>query len=41
MFVELFPRNKDEVPADNLRKLVESFDTIEDPVLSMKLTLVK
>jgi hypothetical protein len=28
-------------PADNLRKLVEAFDTIEDPILVMKLTSVK
>jgi hypothetical protein len=41
MFVGLFPRKKDELPADNLRKLVEAFDTIEDPVLAMKLTSVK
>jgi hypothetical protein len=41
MFVRLFPRNKDELPAGNLRKLVEAFDTIKDPVLVMKLTLVK
>jgi hypothetical protein len=41
MFVGLFPRKRDELPAGNLRKLVESFDTIEDPVLAMKLTSVK
>jgi hypothetical protein len=41
MFVGLFPRKKDELPASNLRKLVEAFDTIEDPVLAMKLTSVK
>jgi hypothetical protein len=29
------------MPADNLRKLVAAFDTIEDPVRAMKLTLVK
>jgi hypothetical protein len=33
MFVRLFPRKKDELPADNIRKLFEAFDTIEDPVL--------
>jgi hypothetical protein len=41
MFVGLFSRKKDELPANNLRKLVEAFDTIKDPVLSMKLTSVK
>jgi hypothetical protein len=41
MFVELFPKKKDELPAGNLRKLVEAFDTIEDPILAMKLTSVK
>jgi hypothetical protein len=41
MFVRLFPRKKDELPTGNLRKLVEAFDTIEDPVLAMKLTSVK
>jgi hypothetical protein len=41
MFVVLFPRKKDELPASNLRKLVEAFDTIKDPILAMKLTSVK
>jgi hypothetical protein len=41
MFVWLFPKKKDELPAGNLQKLVEAFDTIEDPVLAMKLTSVK
>jgi hypothetical protein len=41
MFVRLFLRKRDELPAGNLRKLVESSDTIEDPVLAMKLTSVK
>jgi hypothetical protein len=41
MFVQLFPRKKDELPVGNLRKLVESFDTIEDLVLLMKLLSVK
>jgi hypothetical protein len=34
-------RKKDELPVGNLKKLVEAFDTIEDPVLSMKLSSVK
>jgi hypothetical protein len=41
MFVGLFPRKRDELPAGNLKKLVKAFDTTEDPVLAMKLTLVK
>jgi hypothetical protein len=41
MFVRLFPKKKDELPVGNLRKLVEAFDTIKDPVLVMKLTSVK
>jgi hypothetical protein len=41
MLVGLFPRKKDEMPTDNLWKLVKAFDTIEDPVLVMKLTSVK
>jgi hypothetical protein len=41
MFVRLFLRKKDELPTDNLRKVVEAFDTIKDPVLSMKITSVK
>jgi hypothetical protein len=41
MFVGLFPKKRDQMPADNLHKLVKAFDTIEDPVLAMKLTSVK
>jgi hypothetical protein len=41
MFVGLFQRKKDELPAINLRKLVKAFVTIEDPVLAMKLTSMK
>jgi hypothetical protein len=41
MFVGLFPRKRHELPAGNLWKLVEAFDTIEDLVLAMKLTSVK
>jgi hypothetical protein len=31
----------EDLPVDNLRKLVEAFDTVEDPVLAMKLSSVK
>jgi hypothetical protein len=41
IFVGLWPKKKEEMPVDNLRKLAEGFDTIEDPVLTMKYTLVK
>jgi hypothetical protein len=29
------------MPGDNLKKLVEDFDTVEDPMLALKQTLVK
>jgi hypothetical protein len=41
MFVGLWPKKKDEIPADNLRKLVAAFDTIEDLVRAMKSISVK
>jgi hypothetical protein len=41
MFVGLWPKKKDEMPADNLRKLVTAFDTIEDQVRVMKRISVK
>jgi hypothetical protein len=41
LFLGLFPKKKSEIPADNLRRLVEAFDTIEDPVRAMKLILIK
>jgi hypothetical protein len=41
MFVGLFTKKKDELSVGNLRKLVKAFDTLEDPVLQMKLSLVK
>jgi hypothetical protein len=40
MFVRLWPKNRAEVPVD-LKKLAEAFDTIEDPVLTMKSRSVK
>jgi hypothetical protein len=36
LFVELFPRKKKDMPTANLRKLVEAFDTLEDPTLPLK-----
>jgi hypothetical protein len=41
MFIELFPKKRDKMLAENLRKLVTAFDTIEDPVRAMKLISVK
>jgi hypothetical protein len=41
MVVGLFPKKRDKMPSENLRKLVATFDTIEDPVRAMKLILVK
>jgi hypothetical protein len=41
MFVMLFPKKKGEMPADNLRKLIPAFDTIEDPICAMKRISVK
>jgi hypothetical protein len=40
MFIGLWPKKRAEVPVD-LKKLAEAFDTIEDPVLSMKSWSVK
>jgi hypothetical protein len=41
MFVGLWPKKKAEMPVDNLKKLAEAFDTLEDPVLTMKGRSVK
>jgi hypothetical protein len=41
LFVGLFLEKKAEMPVDNLKKLVEAFNTFEDPVLQMKLSSVK
>jgi hypothetical protein len=36
IFIVLWPKKKEEMPGDNLRKLLEAFDTRKDPVLAMK-----
>jgi hypothetical protein len=36
MFVGLWPKQKVEVPNSDLKKLVEAFDTTDDPVLQLK-----
>jgi hypothetical protein len=41
LFVGLFPKKKAEMPIGNLKKLVEAFESLEDPVLEMKLSSVK
>jgi hypothetical protein len=41
LFIGLFSKKKDEMPIGNLRKLVKAFDTLEDPVLQMKLSSMK
>jgi hypothetical protein len=41
MFSGLWPKKKAEMPVDNLKKLAEAFDTIEDPILTMKSQSVK
>jgi hypothetical protein len=41
MFVGLWPKKKAEMPVNNLKKLAEAFDSLEDPVLAMKGRSVK
>jgi hypothetical protein len=41
MFVGLWPKKRVEMPVDDLKKLAEAFDTVEDPVLTMKSRSVK
>jgi hypothetical protein len=41
MFVRLWPKKKEEMSVDNLKKLAEAFDTLEDHVLAMKGRSVK
>jgi hypothetical protein len=36
MFVGLWPKKRADMPADDLKKLAVTFDTIKDPILSMK-----
>jgi hypothetical protein len=39
LFAELF--KKKEIPSSNLRQLVDAFDTLEDPTLALKRSLVR
>jgi hypothetical protein len=41
IFVGFWPKKRREMPGDNLKKLIETFDTIEDHVLALKRTSVK
>jgi hypothetical protein len=41
LFVGFWPKKKDEMPLDNLRKLIAAFDTIEDLVRAVKRMSVK
>jgi hypothetical protein len=41
LFVGLFPKEKKDMPTGNLRRLVEAFDTLEDPTLQLKLSSVR
>jgi hypothetical protein len=41
MFVGLWPKKRAEMPVDDLKKLAEAFDTVEDPILTMKSRPVK
>jgi hypothetical protein len=41
LFVGLFLKKQKDMQIGNLRKLVEAFDTLEDPVLQLKLSSVR
>jgi hypothetical protein len=41
MFVGLWPKKRAEMPVDDLKKLAETFNTVEDAVLTMKSRSVK
>jgi hypothetical protein len=41
MFVGLWPKKRADMPADDLKKLAATFDTVEDPILAMKSRSVK
>jgi hypothetical protein len=41
IFVGFWPKKRGEMPGDDLKKLIEAFDTVEDHVLALKRTLVK
>jgi hypothetical protein len=41
MFVRLWPKKRADMPADDLKKLAATLDTIEDPIMVMKSRSVK
>jgi hypothetical protein len=41
IFVGFWPKKRGEMPGNNLKKLLEAFDTVEDPVLALKCTSVE
>jgi hypothetical protein len=41
MFVGLWPKKRADMPADDLKKLAATFDTVEDPIMAMKSRSVK
>jgi hypothetical protein len=41
MFAGLGPKKRADMPADDLKKLAATFDTVEDPILAMKSHSVK
>jgi hypothetical protein len=41
LFPGLFSKKRNEIPTDNLQRLVDAFDTIEDHVRTMKLISIK
>jgi hypothetical protein len=41
MFVGLWLKKMADIPADDLKKLAATFDTVEDPILAMKSCSVK
>jgi hypothetical protein len=41
MFVEFWPKKRKEMLGNNLWKLLEAFETADDPVLALKRTSVK
>jgi hypothetical protein len=40
-FVGLWPKKRADMPADDLKKLAATFNTVEDPILAMKSRSVK
>jgi hypothetical protein len=41
LFNEFFPKKKEDMPTDNLKRLVKAFETPKDLTLMLKRSLVK